>query len=183
MTRTSAVLVSGHMVDAPDRAEPRFPPRAVEGVTEQVAAVFDGWHVSDDTVIVCGGARGTDIICAEQGLARGARVIVCLAIPAAQFTTTSVILPETDWDTRFTRLLTTSEVRTLADGSADDPSVYARANHWMIEIARDLDPQPHALFVWDGKRGDGPGGTYDQIVALGYPLDDPHLAIINPSTV
>ncbi len=37
--------------------------------------------------------------------------------------------------------------------------VWSRANLWMVEDAVALAPQRTLLALWDGKGGDGPGGT------------------------
>ena len=51
----------------------------------------------------------------------------------------------------------------------------------MIEIARELDPEPHALLVWNGQEGDGPGGTRDFIAQLGYDGPGERVRIIDPA--
>jgi hypothetical protein len=177
------VLVSGHLVDAPDRPRPRFPPSQVPWVASRVREAFEDWHVGPDTTIISGGARGADIIAAEQGHARGAHVMLCLALPPAEFQRRSVDQPGTDWGGRFRRLLSVAEVQELpatASEAPEDDQVFARTNEWMVDTARRIDAKPHALIVWDGTAGDGPGGTSDMVKILGYSTDDPHLRLINP---
>jgi hypothetical protein len=153
---TRVVLVSGHLVDAPDRPEPRFPPSRVPWVASRVREAFEDWHVGSGTTIICGGARGADIIAAEVGHIRGAHVMLCLALPPAEFERQSVDLPGTDWGERFRRLLSVAEVQELptSAGDAGEPTigdqVFARANEWMVDLARRIDARPHALIVWDG---------------------------------
>jgi hypothetical protein len=183
MTGTLAVLVGGHLTDAPDRPQPRFPQRLVEPITRRVGKVYDGWGVGSDTTIVCGGARGSDIIGAEQGLARLARVIVCLAMAPDDFERASVAQRGTDWSQRYHHLLSVAEVRLVPGGKPNDSQPFARANAAMVATARDLDPHPHALIVWDGQGGDGPGGTFDLVERLGYAIDDPHVAVIDPTSL
>ncbi|HXZ74114.1 MAG TPA: hypothetical protein VEH31_25015 [Streptosporangiaceae bacterium] len=145
---------------------------------------FDDWHVGPGTTVISGGARGADIIAAEQGHARGARVVLCLALPPAEFQRRSVDQPGTDWGTRFRRLLSVAQVQELpatASEAPEDGQVFARANQWMVDTARAIDARPHALIVWDGTAGDGPGGTYDMVRRLGYSPHDPHLRLINPT--
>lgn len=179
---THVVLASGHLVDAADRSVPRFPQSRVPWVADQVRAAFDDWHVGTDTTVITGGARGADIIAAEEANVRGARVLLCLALPPDEFERGSVDLPGTDWRSRFRRLLHVGDVRVL-DRAADQPGepVFARANAWMVDLARQLDPRPRAVIVWDGKLGDGPGGTADLIDKLGYGTDDPWLRTIDPT--
>jgi hypothetical protein len=111
---TRVVLVSGHLVDALDRSIPRFPPSRVPWVTDQVRQSFSEWDVGPGTTVISGGARGADIIAAEEGHARGAHVVLCLALPPDEFERRSVDLPGTDWSSRFRRLLSVAEVRELS---------------------------------------------------------------------
>jgi hypothetical protein len=175
------VLVSGHLVDAVDRPSPRFPQDRVPWVTDRVREAFGEWHVDPATTVVSGGARGADLIAAEEAHARGASVILCLALPPDEFERSSVELPGTDWVARFRALLAQAEVRQLPAGTAVGDEAFAYANEWMVDVARDLDPRPYALIVWDGKGGDGPGGTADMVRRLGYRPDDPGVRIIDPT--
>lgn len=180
---TWVVLVSGHMVDAADRPTPRFPPSRVPWVTDRVRETFDNWRVGPGTTVISGGARGADIIGAEEGYSRGAHVMLCLALPADEFRRRSVDLPGTDWGSRFRRLLSVAEVRELTAVAtvADGDEVFARTNEWMVDLALQMDTQPHAIIVWDGMVGDGPGGTSDLIQLLGYRIDGPRIRVIDPT--
>jgi hypothetical protein len=181
---THVVLASGHLVDAPGRQAPRFPPSRVAWVTDRLREIFDDWGVGPATVVISGGARGADIIAAEEGYKRGAHVILCLALPADEFERRSVGLPGTDWSSRFRRLLAVAEVRELAPSPGQAPEgdeVFARANEWMVDLAHEMDAQPHAVVVWDGMTGDGPGGTSDLVQRLGGPTAEPHLRVIDPT--
>jgi hypothetical protein len=180
------VLVSGHLVDAPDRPEPRFPLSRVPWVASQVREAFEDWQVGPGTTVICGGARGADIIAAEAGHDRGAHVVLCLALPPAEFERRSVDLPGTDWGERFRRLLSVAEVHQLSARAAETSGpptgdqVFARANQWIVDLARQIDARPHALIIWDGMSGGGLGGTADLVRRLGYNTHDPHLRLINP---
>jgi hypothetical protein len=179
---TRTLLVSGHLVDAPDRPRPRFPQHTVGWVTDRVRETLDGWNVGAGSTVITGGARGADIIAAEEAHDRGASVMLCLPLPPDEFERRSVDLPGTAWAARFRRLLAVAEVRVLppaTDAEGDD--VFARANAWMVELARQRDPHPCALIVWDGRPGDGPGGTADLVRRLGYRIDDPHVRVIDPT--
>ena len=78
------------MVDAPDRTTPRFPPDQVGRVTGEIRRAFERWQVGPGTTVVCGGARGADVIAAEEALARGAAVRLCLALPPDELEAVSV---------------------------------------------------------------------------------------------
>ena len=152
-------------------------------MTALVQQALDGWDVGTGTTVVTGGARGADLIIAEQGLARGAKIVVCLALPQQEFERRSVELPDSDWVDRFRRVLKAADVRHLSDHAGKIPGddVFARANRWMVEVATALDPKPHAVIVWDGKQGDGPGGTRDLVRRLGVDRPDQRICVIDPT--
>ncbi|WP_138732172.1 patatin-like phospholipase family protein [Modestobacter excelsi] len=179
----AAVAVSGHMVDTPDREVPRFPPGQIGRVAREVDEAFDAWKVGPGTTVVCGGARGADILAAEAGLRRGARIRVCLALPPDEFERRSVDLPGSDWSARFRELLQRSEVEVPPPGEAapDDEDAFARANVRLVEVAGLLAASPNALLVWNGKGGDGPGGTLDFVRRLGFTRPGPRVRVIDPT--
>jgi len=176
------VVVSGHMVDAPDRPVERFPARQVEAVTTRVREILAEWGVDGSTTVICGGARGADILVAEEAMSRGAHVRVCLALDPDDFERESVEIAGTDWSHRYRDLLAHAEV-TQVDQPAPDGQEFARANQFMVTLAKSLDPSPYAIFIWDGQSADGPGGTADLVNRLGYTLTDPRIRIINPTSV
>lgn len=170
----AAVVVSGHMVDAPGREQSRFPPDEVPRVTDEIRAALARWEVGPGTTLVTGGARGADIVGAEEARARGARVRLVLAFEPEEFVAESVALPGTDWERRFRSLLADAEYEVVEPG--DD--VFVRTNERILAIARSLDEHPHALIVWDGKEGDGPGGTQDFAAQLGH---SDRLVVVDPA--
>ena len=172
------VVVSGHMVDTPDRPRPRFPPKQVPRVAGEVRTALERWNVGPGTTLVTGGARGADIVAAEAALARGARLRLVLARRPDEFVKGSVALPGTDWAERFYALLGLADIE-IVDGP--DDNVYARTNDRIIAVARGIDDRPRAIIVWNGEAGDGPGGTSDFVTRLGDTADDECLVIIDPT--
>lgn len=178
------VVVSGHMVDSPDRSQPRFPSDQVDRVTREIRSVLEAWSIGSQTTLITSGARGADIVAAEEALTRGARVILCLALAPDEFERASVALPDGDWSSRFRALLGTVEVRVLRDEVPDAPTgddVYARTNQWILDVALSMDEAPHAVIVWNGREGDGPGGTRDFVRQLGIDGPDPRVRVIDPT--
>jgi hypothetical protein len=175
----AAVVVSGHMVDAPDRARPRFPESEVPRVTAEVREALASWRVGPGTTVISGGARGADIIAAEVARARGARIRLLLALPPEEFEQTSVALPGTDWVARFRAITAATDVEVVEHPPGAD--VFASTNARMVDEARAIDSTPLALVVWDGREGDGPGGTRDFVSRLGYSMSDEHLRVIDPT--
>jgi hypothetical protein len=159
-----AVVVSGHMIDHPDRPTPRFPASAESAVTDAIAAVLARWGVGPGALLVSGGARGADIIAAEQALSLGAEVWLLIALPDEEFVPLSVELEGTDWHDRYAALRRRCPTRFQRDELGAAPSAeeaFERNNDWMLDVAQSAAPRLRALAVWDGARGDGPGGTWD----------------------
>ncbi len=181
MTAPRVVLGTGHMVDLPDRPEPRFPADQVPRVTAEVRAALADWQVGSDSTIVCGGARGADLIVAEEAHARGARIVLCLALPPGEFVQRSVDIPGTDWAARFERIAQVADTQVLDGTRGGQDDVFARANAWMVDVTRSLDQSPHAIVVWNGREGDGPGGTKDMVRRLGLQGPDPRVRVIDPT--
>ncbi len=182
MTVPRVVLATGHMVDRPDRDTPRFPDDQVLRVTAEVQAALEAWQVGPDSTVVCGGARGADLIVAEEAHARGARLILCLALPPDEFIRRSVDITGTDWVARFERMAGLSEIRVLDDAEGSGPGdVFSRANAWMVDVARSLDESPHAIVVWNGRNGSGAGGTADMVRRLGVRGPDPRVRVVDPT--
>lgn len=181
-------IFSGHMIDAPGRAKERFPARKAALVSAQIANRLDQWGIGKGDLAICGGARGGDILFAEECQRRGAHVRLLFALPRDEFIAQSVRLPESDWVQRFNKLTTSCEVAYQHERLGDPPQgldVFSRCNLWIINTARvEFDPQKglFALLVWDEKpTGDGPGGTSDfaaRVQGLGG-----EIAIINPTTL
>jgi hypothetical protein len=177
--RAGVVVVSGHMVDAPDRPRPRFPPDQVPRVTNAIRQALDQWKVGPETTVITGGARGADVIGAEEARRRGARVRLVLALPPEKFEQRSIALPGTDWLARFRAMLEDADVEVLDAGAGSD--VFARTNARIVELARELDPEPRAIVVWNGGNSDGPGGTRDFITRLGYDRPNERVRVIDPT--
>lgn len=178
--RFGKVLVaSGHMIDAPDRPSPRFPPSVEARVRERIAGVLDAWAVGDGDLAICGGARGADMLFAELCLDRGVHVRLSIPTSQPEFLSSSVRLDGTDWEKRHFALLGRCEALYQVERLGAAPqgsSVFARNNRWIINTAlaeadADLTAGPdqrlYALLVWDERStGDGPGGTSDFAAAV-----------------
>ena len=175
------------MIDAPGRAEPRFPPEKEKAVRDQIAMTLEGWEVGEHDLALCGGARGADILFAECALERGARVRLLIALPEHEFLDESVRLSSGGWEERYLALRGNPSVETwfqheMKGEPGEGLSPFESNNIWLIETARDEagKGQLYAVLVWDEKpTGDGPGGTShfaQKIRELGG-----HLEIINPT--
>src|SRR3954470_19034613 len=96
------VVFSGHMIDAPDRRSPRFPPSKEGEIREllekQLAAMNAG-------IGFASAASGSDILFLEAMLARGGTIHLVLPWPAEEFVKTSVEIAGGDWADRFEKIL------------------------------------------------------------------------------
>ena len=177
------VLFSGHMIDAPDRAEPRFPASREAAARSAISATLFDWQIGQGDICICGGARGGDILFAEECLKLGADLRLYLPLEQEAFLDASVRLPmscDADWEARFKRLLNQAEVSWPAPAQSDE-NPFALNNRRMIHAARaearngPLD----LLLLWNGEGGDGEGGTAD----LARQVRDiaQHVKIIDPA--
>jgi len=68
----NVLLFSGHMIDAPGRKEPRFPPNKEPVVADALAKLLNSPDVAANSsdLAICGGACGGDMLFAEACLAR-----------------------------------------------------------------------------------------------------------------
>lgn len=163
-----ALLFTGHMIDRPGRKDPRFPPQAETrvriAIQEAIASIRSAQPGS--TIGLAGAACGGDLlfheVCAEMGIATE----VLLALPVADFVAKSVAPAGSEWVQRFHALLANRgpdnvKILSAQDGliEGETTNVWQRTNLWVLEQAVALAPERTLLALWDGKTGDGPGGT------------------------
>lgn len=185
MSRCRGVVVAtGHMIDVPGRDRARFPPASEARVTAEVRDALAAWGVGPGWLVICGGARGADLIVAEEALAAGAATELHLPAPPDVFVRESVTLPDSRWDERFEVVRRASTVHAPDDPDVEGDERYARVNRAMLAraLAVAAPDAVRGLAVWDGEPGDGPGGAADlarELVTLLEPGPD-HLRIIDP---
>ncbi|MBA2306149.1 MAG: hypothetical protein H0W08_26465 [Acidobacteria bacterium] len=168
------ILFTGHQVDAPRRKEPRFPadkgPLARAAIRE---AIEQEVHRYGSAVGLAGAASGGDIlfheVCAELGVATK----LYLALPPESYVTESVAPGGPDWVARFYAIQSRFPSAPVLSRTKDLPgwlrhragySIWQRNNLWMLNEALTAGPQHVTLIaLWNGKAGDGPGGTADMI--------------------
>lgn len=156
------VLFSGHMIDRPDRAEPRFPP-ALEPVV--YAAIRDWLAAHHGLIGFSSAARGADILFLEAIHELGGETHIVLPYDHEEFVRNSVEIDgDGNWAGRFERQLKLSRVIHASGSPPLDAGVgYDYANRLVHGLglvrARELSTDLLALAVWDGRPGDGPGGA------------------------
>src|SRR5580704_2003451 len=94
-------VFSGHMVDAPGRAKPRFPLDKEPIAADAIAARLADLGIGPDDLAICGGACGGDLLFAEAALARGARLALYIPFDEPTFLQKSVDFADRDWRARY----------------------------------------------------------------------------------
>ena len=165
------LLFSGHMVDRPGRAAPRFPASKVNAADRAIEAEIQRLCTGTKGAAVTSGASGGDLLFARTCLQRGLPLEIYLPFDSERFIETSVAPGGSEWVELFkvvtTDANTTLHVLPAAGGDDDESNAYARCNRAMLSRAYALANGPVDLIcVWDGRTGDGPGGTDDMVQAV-----------------
>ena len=157
------IAFSGHMIDHADRHVPRFPAKYEAAVADALRCRLEklraGFGYSS-------AACGSDILFLEAMLDRGAEVEVVLPYEREEFQRDSVDFPPGgNWRARFDAVLSraarvvTASKQKLAVGGVS----FEYANELVFGLATiratQLETELSCLAVWDGKPGDGVGGT------------------------
>jgi class 3 adenylate cyclase len=156
------VVFAGHMIDRPDRAAPRFPPELEEPVRRAVRARLEeidaGFGYSS-------AACGADILFVEAMHERGAETHIVLPYNKPQFKEDSVDFAGGAWSARCDLALDrATEVSTASEQRMEGGGMSFEYTNLLLEglatiRARQLETELVPLAVWDGREGDGAGGT------------------------
>ena len=165
-------LFSGHMIDSPDRAEPRFPADKEGIAAARIGEVLDSLGAGPDDLAIAQGAAGGDILFAEACLARGVPFQMLLPLEEPDFIEASV-LPSANgeaWRQRYLALrdklalpprIMLDELGPLPrDREGHEMNAFERCNLWLLysALAQGID-RVRFICLWNGGGGDGPGGT------------------------
>lgn len=153
----------GHMVDAPGRKPVRFPATLVDRAHESAEEFVERWEPSFGYGSL---ACGTDIIFHEVLAERGVPRLAVLPYPREKFLQQSVVrADDCRWIERFEELWRSSDrTNEVAPDAFEWESLcYDFANEVTLGLAllkaEELGSQVVGFALWDGKVGDGPGGT------------------------
>ena len=166
-----AILFSGHMIDAPGRDPPRFPPTLEPAAKRAIGTALDRMGVRSGDAAISSAACGGDLLFAEAVLARGATLRIYLPFDERTFLEKSVAFAGDAWVSRYrdavakagATLIATDVLGPLREGQ--DP--YERTNVWMLDEAERMARRRMSFIcLWNGEGGDGPGGTKHMIEAV-----------------
>jgi hypothetical protein len=190
--RKRVLVFAGHMIDAADRKEPRFPPEkepiAREKIKEAVMKEMNsGAGVAG---AYAGGGSGGDLLFQEVCAELGIETWLYLAVLPQIYVTTSVSKAGGNWGQRFWDVqsahVARNHVRVLSPVTEarekaveylpawlrdkEKYTIWQRNNLWMLfnALAESCDektgnPNLTLIALWDGEEGDGPGGTGDLV--------------------
>ncbi len=178
-------VFSGHMIDQPGRVQERFPERFVSTVENSLR----DWMTEHNVRIgFSSAACGSDLLFQKVLYELGGECHVVLPYEEQEFVRDSVdITGHAEWVARFQAVLkNAAQVVYASSQKMQAGSVsYDYANlvlHGLASVrASELETRPLGLVVWNGEKGDGPGGTASVVArwdALGVPVSRVDLSVL-----
>jgi hypothetical protein len=155
------LLFSGHMIDAPDRSDSRFPPDKEAIAADAIAKTLAQVGAGHADLAICGGACGGDLLFAEAALARQLTLELYLPLPQKEFLANSIDFADANWRPRFLAVKSCASLHVTPDelgpiGADQDP--YERNNLHMLEAATRFGSEKlDFICLWNGQGGDGLG--------------------------
>lgn len=163
-----AILFSGHMIDAPDRPIPRFPPEMEQAAATAIAKSLDSLGAGTQDVAFSQAASGGDLLFLEACQKRGVRCQVLLPFGEPAFIERSIqaSMHGDGWRDRYYAMKEklNEPPRILPDELGPTPTTansYERCNLWLLNsaLACGID-RVRFVALWNGDKGDGLGGTF-----------------------
>ena len=171
-------VFSGHMIDRPGRATPRFPPQLEPAVRD---AIRQRLVKHEAGLGYASAACGSDILFLEAVLELKGKAYVVLPYAQEKFKKDSVeIADDPQWVARFENVLEkASDVLLASEQPIDEGALsFEYTNlllHGLASIrAERFETELVPIAVWDGKQGDGRGGTASVVERwreLGYDIE------------
>jgi tetratricopeptide (TPR) repeat protein len=169
------LLFSGHIVDAPDRATPRFPPSKVADAAREIGNTLDKLGARAGDFALCQAAAGGDLLFLEACQQRGVEPLILLPFDEPEFIERSIMRASDAeaWRQRFHAMKAAAPapaIRTMPEELGPCPKgvdPYERCNLWLLYTALAYgENKVRFVCLWNGAGGDGPGGTrhmYDEV--------------------
>ena len=172
------LLFTGHMIDAENRKEPRFPkerePEIRQKIKVSVENILKSNPSADGYIAISGGACGGDLLFLEICAGLGIPIKMLLALPAEEYIAESVAFAGKSWVDRFyhvyedvntdVRIMAETKILPVSSKLQNGYSFWERNNLWLLNTALAYGgPNLTLIAVWDGKGEDSPGGTRHMI--------------------
>lgn len=173
------LVFSGHMIDAPGRAQPRFPlgqeDTAADRIETAIREIVEAAKQQQEQVIgMAGAADGGDLLFHEACQRIGVPTQVLLPVPELIYRSTALSRQASRWADRYhAALRNATQVRTLARTDTvpgwllarPNYSTWQRNNRWVLHHAwaTTTTDRVTLLALWNGHVGDGPGGVADMV--------------------
>lgn len=156
-------LFSGHMIDAPDRATPRFPADKEAIAAEKIAQALDKLGANSEDLALIQGSNGGDILFAEACLQRGVKLKLLQPFEEPAFIHKSVLPGGDSWRERYYQIKSQANIKAAPIELGEPPKdvdPYERCNRWLLysALAYGID-KVQFICLWNGEGGDAPGGT------------------------
>ena len=183
------LVFSGHMIDAPGRATPRFPARqeqmAKEQITEAIRAIKAAADGQGEQLIgMAGASDGGDVLFHEACAELGIDTEVFLPVPELAYRVTATS-GWPGWVERYHAVLRRVREKAREKNKKEDGvhvlartdrlpawlqgragySTWQRSNRWILHHAwaTTTVDRVTVLALWNGEPGDGPGGTANMV--------------------
>ena len=158
-------LFSGHGIDRPGQATPRFPAKMESEARTKITGALDKFNATDnDIAITSGVAAGGDIIFLEECVARGMKVDIHLPFDEPRFINKFVSYAGDKWVERFYALRNNPNItiRQQTDHLGQlkpGDNIYERNEKWALysSLMYGID-RSRLILLWDGIVDDTPGG-------------------------
>jgi hypothetical protein len=169
------LLFTGHMIDAPGRKEPRFPPDKADVAKQKIAeAVAAEQQLAGGIAYgIAGAASGGYILFHQVCEAMNIPTHIYLAVKRDLYIRESVAPAGSDWIEEFNRLTQSHPVRTMCQSvdlprwlqDKPDYNIWQRNNLWNLHnaLAAAGGENVTLIALWNGAAGDGAGGTADMV--------------------
>jgi len=159
-------MFSGHMVDAPGRAKPRFPAHVEPAVAAAIGRAIADHHVGFG---YCSAACGADILFAEKMISAGAEIDVVLPFRRDDFIRTSVAFAGEQWVRRFESVMARAASVTYCvnESHLGDDVLFSHASDltagFALLRASHLEAEPVMIALAEPGDPGGVGGTASNV--------------------
>jgi hypothetical protein len=163
-----SLVFTGHMIDRPGRTKARFPASIEHEARREIKTRIERCRqavLPSEIGGFASGARGGDILFHEVCREVGIKTAIILPFSPERFLVKSVEgVPNSCWVERFWKLWNDRQHNLFTEvmGLPETDDVYALCNTRVLELAKKYG-EVHVIALWDGKGGDGPGGTADLV--------------------